>query len=249
MVPAVLIIILLGRTWSKPEDKQAAVTSAATATEQPSLTPAPTDIPNPTATAEMVMEAPTEAPTQTPTPAPTHTPEPLPTPTQSVVLFEDSFDNGLKPQWVVASGKPLLVNEGLSAKEETWLYVGDEEWTDYSVSLRSSPQGEWGVGYAYLAVRASGSNMMVFAWSQNNSRWYEVRNGNWEQVSEPVFHSPMGSNLVTVMVTVEGSKLAGYLNGQKVTSYVTDDFPAGSLGLQLGVNSTADDFLVRSLVK
>lgn len=93
----------------------------------PTDTSAPTETPPPT-----VTPTPTETPAPTDTPTPTVTPTPLPLPD-----FADNFDAGLRPEWELETDDAWASVNGrlTNLRNESSLIVGDENWTDYTLSL------------------------------------------------------------------------------------------------------------------
>ncbi|HRN67001.1 MAG TPA: hypothetical protein PK205_04530 [Promineifilum sp.] len=75
---------------------------------------------------------PTETPAPTDTPTPTVTPTPLPLPD-----FADNFDAGLRPEWKLETDDAWAsVNGRLTSLRHGYpMVVGDESWTDYTLSL------------------------------------------------------------------------------------------------------------------
>lgn len=72
------------------------------------------------------------------TPSP---PPPLKTPLPGVTLpFTDEFSKGIDPAWVIQGEQPYLVNDALTTAGSTWLYIGNDEWKNYTVDF-TTPLG------------------------------------------------------------------------------------------------------------
>jgi hypothetical protein len=159
-----LIIILaivyfayrLGRGATPPPDVIVITTTALPATDT-SIT-VPTDPPTPDATA-------TQAPTNTAVPAEF-------IPPADGILFEDTFDGTIKPEWTQNSGVWIVVDGRLtlSANENfntttgyDWITLEDLGWDNYIVSVDVFIPRSNSNGPTAIVVRSNGSGEIGFA--------------------------------------------------------------------------------------
>jgi hypothetical protein len=215
-------------------------TNTATFTLTPSFTPTYTFTPSHTPT---ITNTPTNTltPTITNTPTNTFTPIATRTATISPILFEDNFDRGGKPDWVI-EGNPVYVNKQLTTAEDLHMYIGDETWTDYSVSFdASSIDNTFSVGIRtmdsanYLAVK--------FNWS--TIAFAIMRAGILTDV--PHGSARINSRAYKVKVSATGNEFLVYKDGDLLKTYINNEFPSGGVGLHLPRNTVIDNFVVTRL--
>ena len=204
----------------------------------------------PTAIPMETMVIPTKTimlPTQT-QPPPTSTSTLSPTsPPKPITLFDDNFDQGLSPTWQGISGNPSIVNGMLTADQETWLFVGDPSWTNYSVEFEADAGDcmlSWGSNV--VAVRVSDmDNMFAYKWADCESFCYVVENGTWNEVPHSEFKP--GFEMLRFRVNVEGDLITIYVDGQKQTSFFNDKYQQGKVGLMIAKDTLIDNFRVKQI--
>ena len=190
-----------------------------------------TSIPLPTNTLIPIL-------TNTPQPTKTTTPEPL---------FADDFSQGLSSEWEVELGTTYIVNGMLTSSEETWLFVGDQNWTNYQVEFdadpsRCTPSGNSGNA---IAVRVQDiSNMITFVFVDCGGAWYTVIDGTWQLVPGQESGLGIGSGMVKVVVQVLGNEFTISADGVRLASFFDDSFTSGKVGLRLAKDTLIDNFRV-----
>jgi|GEM_PF-4876453 len=247
-IPSLLPTPIPTSTLAPPPTPTTAPTPTPTITLTSTFTPSPTSTPSPTFT-----PTPTITPTPTTTPTPTNTLTPTPTP-----LFADDFENGLSPSWKVLSGEPLIVDGMLSANDPVWLEVGDPSWKNIKIEyqVKLSPYADCHYGpfpgtfYPYsmlIGLRFQDKdNMIALKTGQCGFLWFQVANGNWEQMPTSG-NGPGASVLANITILIEGNKITALINGDRSTYFVSTLYPKGSIGLRLGRDSYIDNFKVNAL--
>ena len=170
---AAAIIVLAFYTFSgtEPLEEQATATSQLTSTSTiaDALTPHPT---------QSMTSVPSE------TAAPTETVAPIETPTLAIVLptepsplplpFTDNFDTGLRSEWQVLSGTPIISNGILkSANDDLTIQTGYINTENYSVGF------DFYCNFSLSVVFAE-TVKVRFVWSKweiqtfDNNRWHTI---------------------------------------------------------------------------
>jgi DNA-binding CsgD family transcriptional regulator len=206
-----------------------------TFTPEPSLTPTATitSTPPPTPTA-------TSIPTQTKTPTPTE-----------ALLFEDNFDMGMADGWNIQYGEVVLSQGNLSALEFLWLSVG-EGWTNYQLDMdiyiggpHAGPDNpphivprltDWQNYIGYKMCRTYGY-----------SYWVEAVNGAISKIPNTENYGVSAYKWYHLTLYVEGDFYAINIDGVRVSSFITNKYPSGSLGLYLDVNEMIDNVRIVAL--
>jgi hypothetical protein len=195
---------------------------------------------------------PTEVVTQTPviivvtaTSAPaTEVPSLTPRP-QSVVLFEDNFDQGLSGSWSVISGNPVIVNGQLTSDEDTWIQIGDNSWVNYRIELDVVPKDCWfSWSSSAIGVRVKdASNMNAFKLAACEHEWDSVKNGT--SIPVPNSHETRaGSSEMKIVITVNGDQYSVDLNGERISSFFNSDYPQGGIAIKIGPETMFDNLKV-----
>lgn len=211
---------------------------------QPPATDAPTQQPT-QGIAPLIVPTDTLASVPTDT-TPTATLAPTP---QSMVLFEDNFDDGLADEWTVEYGSPVLVDGKLSASEETWFSVGDPSWTDYIVSFwLVTPNSPWyNTGNNIIGVRAPDlDNMIAYRFASYEGDFRIRKSGTWNEIPGTGGRG-YGVYNKLVKLVVEGEKITIYVGDKKLLDYINTEFPQGKVYLRLKQGAQIDDFVVESL--
>lgn len=224
----------------EPIDQPSEVAIVPPTTSAPSATIAP-------ATQELIVVTATPPPT-----IPTSTQPLLPSPTPSLqpteafipppdgILFFDDFNSGLKSEWEVMSGKPVISNGGLSATEDTWLIVGDPRWQNYIVEF----DGVRNQAEMYLGVHVHDlGNMAAFQWHFDHSGWYLVEDGDWASVEDTkVFR--LGGKTGPAKITVENNQYSATVFGRDVGSFWEATFSMGRVAINLDEWIVIDNFKI-----
>lgn len=211
--------------------------TAPTVTALPTHTSLPTEASTPT-----VTSTPTARPIPTASPTPTNTSIPTPTP-----LLKDDFNAGLAPVWKVRSGNAVVVNEQLTADQQTWLTVEGSSWTDYQIEFEADASDCWlsRVGNV-LAVRVVDlDNMIAFMWEDCESAWYVVKDGKWNEV--PQSRHGTGYGLLKLTITAEGNKFTARVGDNRISSFFDNTYLQGSIALRLDAKTVIDNFIVEPI--
>lgn len=208
------------------------------------LTPGPPDtILEPVIVTQVVVVTATPLP-DTPLPPP-------PTARPASLLFEDDFNQGLSPAWERGYGQPFIVNDMLSADQETWLSIGDPSWRDYRIEFEADASSCWMYGGREGNVIAprfvDADNMIAFMWADCECYWYIVRDGVWKQVPGQEPRLGVGGGVVRLTITARGDQFIVHVNGQRLTSLNDDSFQVGRVGLRLARNTLIDNFRIETL--
>ncbi len=209
----------------QPLDQGMASVAAATSTETSAAILA--------TSATMATQAPpTEEPTLTALPQPQ-------------TLFADDFDQGLSGSWRVVSGNPVVVNGQLTSSEDTWIWIGDNSWKNYTVKLDAKAADCWfSWSWSAIGVRVQAEDKMTaFKWAYCETEWDIVKNGNWSLI--PNSHVSEGSyGDMKIAVSVEDDKFSVDINGARVTSFFNSEYPQGGIAIKIGPDTIIDNLLV-----
>lgn len=195
----------------------------------------------PTATyTQTSIPSPTKSPTITPTrgPTPTRTPyiTPTITPTPEYQLFFDDFSSGLD-KWRILEGEVYLVNgkvTGTDGVYHSWIMVGNENWTDYSVILE--PEWTWPYTELYIGVRAKDqNNMMAAQVRQDFMNWTIFKNGEDTWIRDSREDSPFKCE--KIVVKVSGNEFIARCGSKTISTFYNTDPSFNSGGVVLGVKS------------
>jgi hypothetical protein len=100
--------------------------------------------------------------------------------------FVDSFDQGLRPEWRVINGQPLVSNGRLtSAVDELSLEIGNTTLTDYTLSFDVSGDEGCGTGYwKNLELGFSPTLKMTYSDTDYNGRltWWTWYENDWSMI-------------------------------------------------------------------
>jgi len=225
-----------GAPPSQPQNPPGEITTDVIADEDSKTTP--TEMAQPA-----VMPANTAMPTEPPTPAPTSPPKPA-------ILFEDNFDDGLSDAWEIVSGNPIVVNGMLSSDQDSWVLIGDPTWTNYSVEFDAeSLANYWNqLGFNATAVRVVDmDNMYAYKWVDQESDWYVVENGSWNQIPQSDFR--LGTETYNIRIVVKDDSITLYVDGMNESSFFSSKFPQGRIGLLIAQETLIDNFKVREILE
>lgn len=216
-----------------PAAGQAGAPTVTSTSPSPTITPDFTRIALISGT-QTAAAAPTSTGTPTPTPTITSTPSPEP-------LFEDTFDDGVDPQWERVSGEWTRVEGELTTLTQpgNWstILVGDNNWKNYVITADYNMTLSW--TRLRIIVRAQDSdNYMTFNGCKNLSSecttaWY-IRNDGEERLLAK--RSDDGRTIDTrgnFRVIVENNSYTIYVNGKNISSFDYQAFSSGRVGLAI----------------
>lgn len=219
-----------------------------TFTRQPTYTPYPTytSPPRPTNTERVVAEN-TKRPTATHTKAPTSSPTPRPTstPTQENTLFKDDFNNGLGPGWQVVFGNPVVVDDQLTATEETWLIAGNSSWADYEVKFDYDTSCHmYNLCHVLNGVRVQNpDNMVTLKWGAHIHTWQNCQDGQCTKIAEDI-HGGVREWEGPIIITVSGDKVSARAGERSLGSMNFNGFASGKILIGLEKHTKIDNFRV-----
>jgi hypothetical protein len=167
------------------------------------------------------------------------------------ILYSDNFDLRLGAEWKTIYGDPFIVNETLTADQETFLLIGDSSWSDYSIELDAHASNCWfGDEGNIVAVRVRDiDNMIAFRWASCESAWYIVEKGVWKEI-------PNSSKSMTfftdyswfkLRVTAQGDLFSAYAGSEKVSSFNNSQYQNGGVGLRLDPDTMINNFVVKQI--
>lgn len=169
-----------------------ATISAGIAATQAALPEIATDEPLPTATQELAVEPQLEAPAQDDPAAPIETATPSATRADTnpplALPFFDGFDQGVRPEWRVINGRPL-VSEGrlTSAVDELSLEIGNTTLQNYTLSFDVSGDDSCGNGYGndlVLGFSPTQSLSSRYTDFSGRLRWLTFDDNQWVEIDE-----------------------------------------------------------------
>lgn len=198
----------------------------------------PTDVqPEPVAVAQ-------SNPTDTVQSTPKATARPKP-----AILFEDNFDQGLSDEWEVVMGNPIVVNGMLSSDQDTWILVGDPEWTNYSVEFIGDTASNWfNWGFNVTGIRVIDiGNMYAYKWTTEQTEWHVVENGDWSIL--PQSSTRLGVNMKNFKFDVKGNSVTLYIDGVKAYSFFNEKYPQGRVGLMIAQDTVIDNFKIKEILE
>lgn len=213
---------------------------------------------------DMLNTAPTETPIHTPA-AVMETPMPSPvvdgqtatdTPVIPLPEFFDNFNTGFSPQWE-NTGSWRREDDMATLKAgvtQGRMVVGDVSWTNYTVEVDVTSGGDDFSSYlAGIVVHyRDEENFVQFVIDcdyPGNSFWQFVKNGRRYDVPPTDADLP-DCTPYHVIVTVQDHTYSAYLNGELISSFNSDLFESGKVGLLSGYNygefpAAFDNFTVR----
>ncbi|MBV1853172.1 pectate lyase [Catellatospora sp. NEAU-YM18] len=158
----------------------------------------------------------------------------------AATLFSDNFDDGDASGWSKSGGDWTVVADGSSVFQQSNTdsslarqFAGSSSWTNYTVSARVKPTGFNGSGsYAALGARSTGSSTRYQVALLNSGRAeLQVVNGSTVTVVGGTNLTVSMGTWYTLQVTVSGSTLTGWVNGQQVASGSSSQFSTGRIVL------------------
>lgn len=202
---------------------------------------------------QVSMASTISAPTNTPyptnelqptyTPYPTYTSIPFPTipPTPSISLpFSDNFDNGMKSEWKVIQGQPLIVDGRLSStgssNEKAVLEIGDS-FTNYTAEFDFEllPNSHYMGFIIGRQIRYTGTDYCC-------NLWESFSGGQWEYIADG---APNGTGRNGhAQVVVSGNTYSLFINGQMV-SKITYGMPSsGPFAIIVDYRAFIDNLII-----
>ena len=222
--------------------------------------------------------APTPSPYPTYTPYPTSTSPAIPTltPTKTItILFDDNFNNGIRPEWELVSGTWIMTNGELSLSgieqyksktndKDKWSYgtaiFGDSLWQNYSVNAKFDLKDESANCGAVLVRVQDFQNFIAweFCYFYNFSAaynklatWYIVQNGEWTEIPNTQLEEFPIDKQFSIKVIVKDDVIQSFVNNEQINSFSGLPFSSGKVGARIQSDSISntlsfDDFLVET---
>ncbi|MBV6449938.1 MAG: hypothetical protein MHPDNHAH_00651 [Anaerolineales bacterium] len=203
--------------------------------------PQPTYTPLPTYTLQPAFVQPT-IPTKTPVPTST-----VFVPPADGILFQDSFDAGIKPewkklsgQWLVAEGRLTLLPDGDFDFE--WISLEKTEWKNYKLSINVNVPNTNSNDSVVISLRRNGSESIgIFTDWVPRIYWAFV--GTAGSSTTPVTSSrnavdfPEGQNNL-IEVEVNGDNYSVKLNGRNLESLALSGYDLGDISIGTSCHDT-----------
>jgi hypothetical protein len=119
------------------------------------------------------------------------------------LLFEDNFDQGIRPEWNILNGEVVAVDGRLVAAsgQEVTIEVGDDSWGDYVAEFDFSR----GTAGMYLIVAKT------FRYGFWGANWDVYRNSQWATIA----YGPPPPSSGRLRLTIEGNTYTVFVNGQE----------------------------------
>jgi hypothetical protein len=187
-------------------------------------------------------QSPTSTPFPTQTPLPTYTNVPLPSSTSTQTLklpFEDNFDTGLRSEWKVISGTPIISN-GLLKPASGILTIQTENLNTANYTLSFDyycNQGMIIVLAEKIAVDFSGSIWNLQAFDKNN--WHTIE----------TLYSPRSCKMDTLQrvgITINGNKYELFFAGQKIYEGIFGTPNIGAITITLEKYQVLDNLIINA---
>jgi len=188
---------------------------------------------------------------------------PQPTPTASPVMivlpFDDSFDDGPRPEWESELGTWRMV-DGTYATDgdgHSWAYtmVGDPGWQDYAVEVDVVVRCISGYPVAVLLRSSGPGEGMRFQFDCCDMEWIISRSGQSSTIAVSDMDFPKVCGFTSwktsrLRLEADGNMYSAYLNGELIVRVQDDTFAAGRVGLGTTYSSAVvrfDNLLVASV--
>ena len=137
---------------------------------------------------------------------PSSTETPAPTPTSAVALpFKDDFDQGLRPEWRIMRGEPVVVDGQLRSAGggDLTIDIGDDSWGDYTVEFDFA---KFAYNWAYIDIART---VRFQAHHNTTVSWRALKGKDWVAIA-PAPEVGSGGHL---RLTVKGNQYSVFLNG------------------------------------
>lgn len=176
----------------------------------PTVTLESTLVPNPTSTLVPTLFVPTE----------TFAPPP------DGILFQDSFDAGLKPEWRPLNGNWMTIKGQLTILYEDfdikWIEIGTSDWHSYRVEADIDRS----VGDVYIGLRGGS----IFYKVSLHDCWTVENFINGSCIGD---EAPAVSPVQHLIFEVSGDQFTAYSNGEKFENLSLANLPNG--GVSIGI--------------
>jgi pectate lyase len=160
---------------------------------------------------------------------------------QAATLFTDNFDDGNLTGWsksggdwtVVSDGSPTA-QQGNITSELARFFGGDNAWTNYSVQARVKATAFDGGGtYVGISARTSGATKFYrLALLSTNRAELQAVNGSSVTVIGGVNRTVATGTWYTLRIDVNGSSIAGFVDGAQIASGTNTMEDNGRIALQ-----------------
>lgn len=176
---------------------------------------------------------------------------------QAATLFSDNFDDGNTSGWsksggdwtVVSDGSPTA-QQGNIGSELARFFGGDNGWTNYSVQARVKPLAfDGSARFVGISARTSGATKFYrLALLNTNRVELQAVNGSSVTVIGAVNRTVATGTWYTLRIDVNGSSIAGFVDGAQIGSGTNTMEDNGRIALQT-FHATArfDDVLVSTI--
>ena len=220
-----------------PEIQKVEITRVVEVTREVIITATPLPKPSDTQTP---MATPTYAATSTYTNTPTPTATPIPP------IFWDTFDSGIKPEWIVINGQPGIVNKEFTAQTDTvWLSLSlPAEVKNYKIEFDALSLGGCGSpGMIIAPVFSDVRNYLGYFSTPCQDWWSIVIDGN-----ERKEYLQTGYKAGThYQFVVQANYVTIFIDGVESGSVFNNVIAVGKIGLYMYAQVRIDNLLITSL--
>lgn len=170
-------------------------------------------------------------------------PTPLPTATPVNVLFQDDFNNDIRPDWIKEGGdwktsNGQLINAGASSI----LWLGKRDWKNYTVEFDLVGRFCYAGGSVLVRMQDTFSYVEASVLGCNSEGLYLFRKG--QPASLMVYTGGANGH---VKITVENTKYTKALNGSFAGEATDGSYSSGSVGFVLFGEVSIDNLKIVAL--
>ncbi|OGO29666.1 MAG: hypothetical protein A2Z16_15215 [Chloroflexi bacterium RBG_16_54_18] len=98
--------------------------------------------------------------------------------------------------------------------------------------------------YNTLAARfVDSSTMIAWRWADCESYWFEVENDLWNEVPRP--NALPGYDMLKFRIRMKDNQFAVFMDDQLLSSFFSDHYEQGKVGLQIAQDTLIDDFVIK----
>lgn len=167
----------------------------------------------------------------------TAAPEPTPT-VQPDLIFKDTFDNGVRPDWKVLADQPLTVDGRLTAStQKLTMQYGDTGLKNFAIDF------DLNTGGASIVVMIGGQLRLLYEQGYG-TKWFHLVNGNWQYLAT----TPNIGDAQHVRIEVKGSTYTvDRNNGQQKSDISASIAGQGPIQLIIDKGCFVDNFTITTL--
>ncbi len=171
-------------------------------------------------------------------------------------LFHDSFEDEMK-KWNVQRGE-WIVSKGIAqgSGSSHFAFIKNNAWQNYMFEVKTKIQGsdnpvvDWLKSYIFFRLQDE-NNFYRFGIHGDNGEidLYKRVNGKYTRLGTSLFR-PQKNKWYALRVSVQGSKIIGYINGAQVIEADDNTFVSGGIGigvLEDGMRCCYSDVIVKKL--